>query len=497
MAEINTGGTYQQPAPGHAGIATQLGGQPTTVSTVGGATGGIEGGNLLEPEVDQQIVKFNPGDTALMTLMLYAKNVKVESPIVEHYMLDEARSSVFTASAVTASTQNQIPLPLSPQDQQLLQASATILVKGVNGYTDDGQTATPGKYLQLFVKGHDTTSGNPVVCALNGPKTNAADEFCTIPAIPAGSECFILGNALYETQGAVDPDLIVPQPTKVYLQKFGMSQIVSDYFESQKKRIPFSNAVIAEAAISKYKKGVNRTLYIGRKSHFKVNVPKLGVQDVYTTEGVRYQVKRELKHVGAWTFDEVISLAKLVFTGPDVPTRPIMLCGDNLLESIQKIDYSKHPEVQIITKENPVGWSVTAIHTVFGDIEIKREPTMEEIGCSNSAFVVDPERLVYYNRSAEHKRSENIEGEEAKRESVLMWVGLALKGASHLWIDGEGEAVKSGAENFKLWDKETAPESPVTGMLYYLVSDCPGINASAHAGELWKYENSTWKKHTV
>ena len=86
--------------------------------------------------------------------------------------------------------------------------------------------------------------------AVNGMKDNAANEFCTVPAIPAGSVCVLLANSLYETQKEVDPDLIVPQPQKVYLQKRGMNQVVSDYFDSQRKRIPFAKAIIAEQAIA-------------------------------------------------------------------------------------------------------------------------------------------------------------------------------------------------------------------------------------------------------
>ena len=43
----------------------------------------------------------------------------------------------------------------------------------------------------------------------------------------------------------------------------------------------------------------------------------MGVQDVYTTEGIRWQIKREWQHDGNWTFEEIIALAKLKFTGND------------------------------------------------------------------------------------------------------------------------------------------------------------------------------------
>ncbi len=134
-----------------------------------------------------------------------------------------------------------------------------------------------------------------MVRAVNGEKTNPEDEFGNIPRIPAGTTVIILANSLYETQKEVDPDLILPKPTRIYLQKRGMNQVVSDYFESQKKRLPFSKAVIAEQAIANFKVRGNRTLWAGRAGKFKVSVAKMGMQYVYTTEGLRWQFKRELR----------------------------------------------------------------------------------------------------------------------------------------------------------------------------------------------------------
>ena len=154
----------------------------------------------------------------------------------------------------------------------------------------------------------------------------------------------ILSNSLAETQKTVDPELIVPQATRVYLQKRGMNQVVSDYFESQRKHIPFTNAILAEQAISNFKVRGNRTLWAGRPGKFKVNVEGLGLQTVYCTEGLRWQFKREMQHEGKWTIEKIIALAKMFFTGEDVPKTALLLAGKNLLEQIQGVDYRANPE---------------------------------------------------------------------------------------------------------------------------------------------------------
>lgn len=492
---VQVGGKNPTPTPGTAGVASQVPGAPTTVSGVADATGGVGPGNLVQSDLDQELYKFKSDDTPLMQLMLKAKKVKVNSPEVEHYMIDEPRSSVTSTTKVTAGTAKQFILPLLSNDAEIPRPYGTLLAKGVDGYAEDGTTKTPGKDLMLFVTGHDPASGNPICRAVNGPKTNSTDEYCTTPEIPQGTTFIILSNALYETQKEVDPDLIVSQGQTVYLQKRGMNQIVSDYYEAQKKKIPFGKAVIAEAAITNFKVRGNRTLYAGRKGKFKVQTEKAGVQYVYCTEGVRYQVKKEIQHTGKWTIEEIIALAKMTFTGEDVPKSVIALAGKNFLENIQCIDYSKHPEIQISTKTNPVGWVVTNFHTVFGDIEFKHDPTLDRLKWSNSAFIVAPDRLVHYQYSAEHSSKDRMEGEEATRESMLVWDALALKGSCHIWINGEGDSENTSATQIHLWDSAEAPESPVEGGVYYLLQDCPAINAEAVCGQMWQYKSAAWVEY--
>lgn len=475
-----------QPMPGTSGKNTQVPGQAATVSAAAEVTGGIAAGNFIESDIDEELFRFNSDDTPLMNLMLKAKRVKVNSPEVEHYMIDEAKSQITVAADVEEQTQMQVTLPLLSQDQNLPRPYTTLLVKGVDGFNAAGNLRTPGKELMLFVVAQDPTTNNPVVRAVNGRKTQEEDEFSTIPRIPGGTKIVILANSLYETQKEVDPDLIVPQPTKVYLQKRGMNQVVSDYFESQRKRIPFSKAIIAEQAIANFKVRGNRTLWAGRAGKFKLNVPRMGLQYVYCTEGLRWQFKRELMHKGKWTVEDVIALAKMFFTGEDVPKTALLLAGKNLLEQIQCIDFSKHPEIQISTKVNPVGWSVTNFHTVFGDIEIKREPTLDRLGWSNSGALIGENRLVHYVYSAEHSFSDRVEGEEATRNGILIWDALALKGSCHIWIDGDGDRPTEGAFSFKLWNSDKAPEDAAAGDVYYLTANCPGISSAALCGQIWE-----------
>lgn len=477
---------------GNAGVAGHVPGTPATVSAAAETHNGINPGSFIETDLDDELFRFNSDDTPLMNLMLRAKRVKVNSPEVEHFMIDEPRAMITVTERVAPQSSMQALLPLGPADQNLPRPFSTLLVKGVNGYDASGQSVTVGQNLMLFVVGQDPTTNYPVVRAVNGAKSNPEDDFSTIPEIPAGTKIVILANSLYETQKEVDPDLIVPQPSRVYLQKRGMNQVVSDYFDSQRKRIPFSKAVIAEQAIANFKVKGNRTLWAGRAGKFKLNIPKMGLQYVYCTEGLRWQFKRELMHRGLWTIEDMIALAKMFFTGEDVPKSALLLAGKNLLEQIQCIDFSKHPEIQISQRTNALGWSVTCFHTVFGDIEIKREPTLDRLGWSNSGALIGENRLIHYVYSAEHSFSDRVEGEEASRSGILIWDAIALKGSCHIWIDGDGDRSTEGALGIRLWSGDKAPEDAAEGDVYYLTAPCPGISPRANTGQMWQaYEAET------
>lgn len=493
---VTVGTAGISPSPGTAGLGTQVPGHAATVSNAAAATGGIGPGNFIESDIDKDLYEFNSDDTPLMQLMLKAKRVAVKSPEVEHYALDEPRCKSVTTAACGDGTNENVVLKVDKADRGLFQPYTTVLVKGVNGYDHKGENETPGKELMLFVTGVTDVDKEPIVMAVNGPKSQPSDAIGTVPAIPAGTVLIILANALYETQKVVAPNIIVPSPNMLYCQKRGFSSVVSDYFEAQRKHIPFTEAMIAQMQIKKFKRDGNRTLWAGRPGKFAVET-KIGTQHIYTTEGVRWQIRRHLDKAGKWTYEEFISLAKMIFTGDDVPEAVIILCGKNFIENIQTIDFSKHPEVQIQVKTNKLGWEVTNIHTIFGDMEFKMEPCLNKLGWSNSAAVINyVNGLVHYVYSAEHKSQEDIEGEEAKRESTVVWDALGLKGNAHIWIDGEGDCAVEGQTTFMLWGDSSAPESPTEGKVYVLMCDCPGIDDGAVIGQSWQYKDKKWSEYS-
>lgn len=495
------------PGAGTAGLQTQLGGAPTTVSGVENASGGM--GELVLPEVDKRIFLFEREQNALMGLMLSAKRVNVKSMEVKHYAIDQGTPIVTVASI------NGNNITLVNADKGKVRAYDTLMVKGVKGYdyiTGTGNVKSR-RPLQLFVK--SVNNDDTITCvATNGVKQALTDQYGTLPTstspaadntnvIVAGTKLVRLANALYETQKWVDPNTIIPVPDELYLQKRGMTSIVSKYLSDQNMEIPYDEAVKAEAQLREFKAAGNRTLLISQQNKMLIRSSMGDDQWDYTTNGVRWQVKREIKHTGAWTYEEVIALIKTYYGGADKPKSGIWLVGENLAQALQLIDWSKHPEVKMEPYTNEtLGWKVTRLTCIFGELQIKLEETLNDCGYKNSGIIIGENRLVHYVRSGEANYTEEVQGEEATRNGVLVSDALGLKGSCHMWIDGDNDDDDTApdAKEFRLWGDTTAPTGSdlVDGVVYVFAKALTlGSGATAvnvNAGDAYEYTNSTWKK---
>ena len=493
---------------GTAGLETHVGGAPTTVSGVQNASGGM--GELVLPEVDQRIFMFERGNYALMELMLMAKRVNVKSMEVKHYAIDQGTPIVTVAENVTGNT-----ITLVNADKGKVRAYDTLMVKGVKGYEfKNGANVISRRPLQLFVK--SVNSDDTITCiATNGVKQAATDQYGSIPTtsspaanntnvIVAGTKLVRMANAMYETQKWVDPNTIIPVPDDLYLQKRGMTSIVSKYLADQKMEIPYDEAVKAEAQLREFKAAGNRTLLISQQNKMLVRSSMGDDQWDYTTNGVRWQVKREVKHKGPWTYEDAITLIKTYYNGADKPKSGIWLVGKNLAQSLQLIDWSNHPEVKMEPYTNEtLGWKVTRLTCIFGDLQIKMEETLNDCGYENSGIIIGEDRLVHYVRRGESNYTEDVLGEEATRNGVLVSDALGLKGSCHIWVDGDDDDddTAPGAEVFRLWTSTTAPsgtdlEDGVIYVFAYGLTLGSGSSAiTVESGEAYKYTTANgWTK---
>lgn len=510
-ATVSTGVPAAQTpdTPGSVGLPTQMPGQPTTVTGIAEQTGGIDRNGFIQPSIDEQLFSFRDfANAPLLEMMLKWEGTPVDSPKVMHFMIDEERSFVTTATAVTADNDTeQFVLPLISSDKKIPAECQTLLVPSVSGYDVNG-VSTPNIPIMLYVVGKDNVSGNPTVIAVNGPRTITNGVAATTPgtpAIPAGTEILTMCNMLYETQATVPPKSIVPAPIKLNLQKTGVTDVVSDYFDKQGKIIPFEKAAMFEQNMKEYFLELDRTLLAGVPCELTVNTSKVGLQKALGTTGLLWQVLRKMQKSGAWTFEEIIGMAKMFFCGEDKPDYGILFCGMDLLEGLQCVDFSKHPEVQFtVLKNETLGWVVTNLHTAFGDIQLKHLPTFDKMRMSNSGLLlgIGKNRIKHYVYSEEHKHNEKIEGEEATSNSTIKWDGLALKGTCHMLIEGTGKSIGNAGVTIRFWSKSTTPTATDVedGKVYYFTNDVSlNANQTAAHGSMWVAHVSgntlTWEEY--
>ncbi|MBR2416158.1 MAG: hypothetical protein IKB11_05330 [Bacteroidaceae bacterium] len=497
MATVVAPGTTK-PSNGIAGLPTQGLGDATTVSNASELSP-----DLIEAEVDARIIGVASDESVIDTIKRKVRRqVRVTSFEVDHYLIDDKRSKAYTNETYTGIGATRAEIPFSTTgERKIFQEYFTAICKGVNGYDSTGQIEMPGVDLMLFFVGKNSTTEAPIAMAVNGPKVNATDDYCTVPTIPSGTEIILLSSAAYETQKFIAPSTIVPVPERMYLQKQLCNSIVSDYFAAQKKRIQFNKSQIAEAILRQFRLESCRTAWVGQPGKFKVQAmdAAMGYQWDYFSKGIRWQFKRQYDLASKITFADLINLSMVKFTGFNCTKKAIWLLGKQLLNDIQKIDLTLHKNINV-TNSNVFGIECTRIHTVFGDIDLIHDPTLDALGYSNCGGLIDANGLVRYYMKNEDSKTENVDGEEAQRQVVMTIDCLCLKGYSHIWVNGSA-AESDIPGTSRVISLAVLPESPKTNDVVVLTADVKhSVNGEDKlwfgAGSVVTYNGSTWVEYT-
>ena len=497
MATVVAPGSTK-PATGIAGLPSQGLGDATTVSNASELSP-----DLIEADVDDRIVGVASDESVIDTIKRKVRRqVRVTSFEVDHYLIDDKRSKAYTNEKYTGIGATRAEIPFSTTgERKIFQEYFTAICKGVNGYDPTGQIEMPGVDLMLFFVGKNSTTEAPIAMAVNGPKVNATDDYCTVPTIPAGTEVILLSSAAYETQKFIAPSTIVPVPERMYLQKQLCNSIVSDYFAAQKKRIQFNKSQIAEAILRQFRLESCRTAWVGQPGKFKVQAmdAAMGYQWDYFSKGIRWQFKRQYDLASKITFADLINLSMVKFTGFNCTKKAIWLLGKQLLNDIQKIDLTLHKNINV-TNSTTFGIECTRIHTVFGDIDLIHDPTLDALGYSNCGGLIDANGLVRYYMKNEDSKTENVDGEEAQRQVVMTIDCLCLKGYSHIWVNGSaGESDIPGTS--RVTSATTLPALPNTNDVVVLTADVKhkvgGVDKIWFtSGTVVTYNGNTWVEYT-
>lgn len=244
-----------------------------------------------------------------------------------------------------------------------------------------------------------------------------------------------------------------------------------------------------------------RTAWVGQPGKFKVAAldASMGYQLDYFSKGIRWQFKRQYDLSSAITFNDLINLSMVKFTGYNCSKKAIWMLGKQLLSDIQKIDLTLHKNITV-AGSTVFGLECSRIHTVFGDIDLLHDPTLDVLGYSHCGGLIDENGLVRYWMKNEDTKSEDVDGEEAKREVVMTIDCLCLKGYSHIWVNGSALASDiPGASH--VTSSATLPANPAANDVVILTA---AVNHTVNgasvlwfsAGTVVTYTGSTWVEYT-
>ena len=114
--------------------------------------------------------------------------------------------------------------------------------------------------------------------------------------------------------------------------------------------------------------------------------------------------------------------------------------------------------------------------------------------------LIDENGLVRYYMKNEDAKTENVDGEEAKREVVMTIDCLCLKGYSHIWVNGSAaESDIPGASH--VTSAAALPSSPNLNDVVVLTAD---VNHTVNgeqklwfaAGSVVTFNGTTWVEYT-
>ena len=246
---------------------------------------------LLLNEIDQQIVKIRPMATPIDQLSRCAGSKHSGSMIVEYHNVDTKPTLTTMSQAYSepddgeATTDSTRPIIHTANDE-IFDASDTILVQGTYGYEPDGVTQSMQE-LVLYVLSRDTTNGLRVQ-AVNGKKIGSV-EGC-LPSISRGAVLIRMGRAATELDVMSPQFEALPHKASQFCQIFKMQVEESTMQKLANKEVDWTMNDQEEAAVYDMRLGMEKSFLFGVKARVWDNNKK---ENVMLTGGIWHQAGKE------------------------------------------------------------------------------------------------------------------------------------------------------------------------------------------------------------
>ena len=350
--------------------------------------------SLLLNEIDSHIVKIRPMATPIDQISRWNGSKHCGSMVVDYYSVDTKPTVAllqddYTETSATEGSSGVNKAVISTSNSEIFEPTETILVKGVEGYADDGVTPS-GNDLVLYVLGK-TESGDLRVIAVNGKKIGSTMN--CVPSLDSGTTLIRMGRAASELDVQTSQFESLPVKAQNYCQIFKMQIEQSTFAKIANKEANWSFSDQEEAAIYDMRLGMEKNFLFGAKR--KIYDPEKH-EDVMLTGGIWFQAGKTFGYSeSSFTQDTLIDIMRNAFTGNAGSKRKVLIGGSGLIGAINKIDTTK----VISAGENFVKWGIdfSEIRSKFGKLYVLLSEVFDECGMPDNGLIVDPEYIQKYS----------------------------------------------------------------------------------------------------
>lgn len=338
--------------------------------------------DLVVNDVDRVLVKIRPQSNPLTAIALRAQSSTTKTQAFKYYEQDTLPIETSVKTAISAGTE---VAELECRDNKIFSKYETLIFPDVKGYDELGKE-TPHAPLMAYVI--EANGGKVKITAVNG--TVDAGGSVKFPEVPADSKVIRAGRAHNETDIQTSPYAVYPRPKEQNTQKFKAQVEESTAMKIANKEVNFTMSDMEEDALFDMMRGMSVSFYVGSKRLIYDENKK----EVYTTGGIWPQAGKDVI-VGSATSDKItaedfVNLFKEAFVGSNGSKRKTMFCGSEFMSDLSLLQLGNEVNV---TPSTRFDLTFQTMSTNFGSFDVIYDESLDVIGKSKCAFVVDEDFL--------------------------------------------------------------------------------------------------------
>ncbi len=461
-------------------------------------------GGLLDKEWDDEIVKFYPFKTPLLSIVRQmAKTVNIKNWEVSHQRVGGETLDGQVTTAIAAGETIELNSTNFSGSIRPFYKGTTVIASGVAGYAEGSKTKREGT-LMLYVI--EANGKKAVMQAINGIPKNDGDtrenlDNMTCPAIPVGTTLLAAASAASESQLTITPENFQPREKKVFVQKKLLNIVFTDDYEKVKKEQPITVADLKTDAIIKYNLRAERTYLLGCKSRFKAETGDGQIEDVYTSEGIINQLTNTYAIGDSYTLGDLIAISKLQFTEFSENDRCFAFCGKNAIEKLENIKLDGSHQNDFIN-HNEFDLSFKRFKDTFGSIDFVWTQTLDLLGMSDFMIIFDPKASRRYVKIGKKEQTNDMSKGGGEVRDAKRWIhqeadSVALRGYNSILVGPADKVAQIAAESLNtILSAKEFPSTPSKGMKVALTQDYTKGETTYEQGTVYYYTGTAWVIYT-